>query len=243
MAGYVDLLEPSWDFAGRTWVVDRAGGRARVFVVNDGAAQRSMVKSVTVNFGGAAVLDPGAVELRRRDGTVVNSQLAVSTAGGRTAAVLTFAAPEFVGGSLADGTYTLTVHADRVHDRWGRELDGDADGSAGGDFASNLGPKILAAGAGLAFVVTLGLFVKIAWDNNWVGPTGRVLSGAVFGLGLLASGVRSMRREYRPLGQALAGAGLQHLAEDHFLDIGALYACSLDRCLDGDLAEFRRRQA
>ena len=29
-----------------------------------------------------------------------------------------------------------------------------------GDFASNLGPKILAAGAGLAFVVTLGLFVR-----------------------------------------------------------------------------------
>ncbi|HEY8150716.1 MAG TPA: hypothetical protein VIK51_17545, partial [Vicinamibacteria bacterium] len=57
-------------------------------------------------------------------------------------------------------------------------------GPPAGNFASNLGPKILAAGAGLAFVVTLGLFVKIAWDNNWVGPTGRVLFGAVFGLGL-----------------------------------------------------------
>ena len=85
-----------------------------------------------------------------------------------------------------------------------------------GDFASNLGPKILAAGAGLAFVVTLGLFVKIAWDNNWVGPTGRVLSGAVFGLGLLAAGVRMMRREYRPLGQALAGAGLAGLYTSAF---------------------------
>jgi hypothetical protein len=48
-------------------------------------------------------------------------------------AVLTFAGAEFVGGSLADGTYTLTVRADRVHDRFGRELDGDADGSAGGN--------------------------------------------------------------------------------------------------------------
>jgi hypothetical protein len=88
--------------------------------------------------------------------------------------------------------------------------------SPSGDFASNLGPKILAAGAGLAFVVTLGLFVKIAWDNNWVGPTGRVLSGAVFGLGLLAAGVRSMRRQYRPLGQALAGAGLAGLYTSAF---------------------------
>jgi uncharacterized membrane protein len=86
----------------------------------------------------------------------------------------------------------------------------------GGDFASNLGPKILAAGAGLAFVVTLGLFVKIAWDNNWVGPTGRVLSGALFGLGLLAGGVRLLRREYRPLGQALAGAGLAGLYSSAF---------------------------
>ena len=85
-----------------------------------------------------------------------------------------------------------------------------------GDFASNLGPKILAAGAGLAFVVTLGLFVKIAWDNNWVGPTGRVLFGAVFGLGLLAAGVRLLRREYRPLGQALAGAGLAGLYTSAF---------------------------
>jgi hypothetical protein len=85
-----------------------------------------------------------------------------------------------------------------------------------GDFASNLGPKILAAGAGLAFVVTLGLFVKIAWDNNWVGPTGRVLFGSVFGLGLLAGGVRLMRREYRPLGQALAGAGLAGLYTSAF---------------------------
>jgi uncharacterized membrane protein len=87
---------------------------------------------------------------------------------------------------------------------------------ARGDFASNLGPKILAAGAGLAFVVTLGLFVKIAWDNNWVGPTGRVLSGAVFGLGLLAGGVRLMKRVYRPLGQALAGAGLAGLYTSAF---------------------------
>jgi len=54
---------------------------------------------------------------------------------GQTVAVLTFVGREFVGGSLADGNYALTVLADRVHDRWGRELDGDGDGSAGGDRA------------------------------------------------------------------------------------------------------------
>jgi hypothetical protein len=102
-------------------------------VVNDGSAQRSMVKRVTVTFGGAAVLDPGAIELRRRNGTTVNARVAIATVGGKTAAVLTFTNPEFIGGSLADGTYTLTVHADRVHDRWGRQLDGNGDAAAGGD--------------------------------------------------------------------------------------------------------------
>src|SRR6185503_3554924 len=47
-----------------------------------------------------------------------------------------------------------------------------------GDFATNLGPRILVATGALAFVVFLGLFVKYAWDNEWVGPTGRLLSGA-----------------------------------------------------------------
>jgi type 1 fimbria pilin len=102
-------------------------------VLNDGAAQRSMVNSLTVTFSGAATLDPGAIELRRQDGTLVDFQLAVSAIDGKTVAVLTFAGSEFVGGSLADGSYTLTVRADRVHDRWGRELDRDGNGSAGGD--------------------------------------------------------------------------------------------------------------
>jgi hypothetical protein len=116
-----------------------AGAPMRVesVVVNDGSAQRSMVNSITVTFGGAVFLDPGAIELRRQDGTLANFQLDVSVAGGKTVAVLTFAGPEFVGGSLADGSYTLTVRADRVHDRWGRELDGDGDGSAGGDRVDN----------------------------------------------------------------------------------------------------------
>lgn len=104
-------------------------------VVNDGSDQRSMVNRVTVTFGGAAVLDPGAIELRRQDGSLVDARVDVSLANGKTVAVLTFAGPEFVGGSVADGQYTLTVRADRVHDRWGRELDGDGDGVAGGDRA------------------------------------------------------------------------------------------------------------
>ncbi len=115
-------------------------------VLNDGSAQRSMVNSVTITFGGPAVLDPGAIELRRQDGTPVDARLSIALVNGKMVAVLTFAGPEFVGGSLADGGYTLTVHADRVHDRWGRELAddrtdtfvrlfGDADGDGDVDTA------------------------------------------------------------------------------------------------------------
>jgi hypothetical protein len=102
-------------------------------VLNDGSAQRSMVNRITVTFSGPVILDPGAIELRRQDGALVNAQISIALQGDRTVAVLTFAGPGFVGGSLADGNYALVVQADRVHDRFGRDLDGDADGIAGGD--------------------------------------------------------------------------------------------------------------
>jgi hypothetical protein len=101
--------------------------------VNDGSEQRSMVNSLTVTFDGRVTIDAGAFGLSRQDGSPVELTVAASVVDGRTVAVITFAGPDVVGGSLADGSYTLTVRADRVHDRWGRELDGDGDGSAGGD--------------------------------------------------------------------------------------------------------------
>ena len=79
------------------------------------------------------------------------------------------------------------------------------------DFATNLGPKILVGAGGLAVVVFLGFFVRYAWENNWVGPAGRVLSGSVFSLGLVAAGLRFITGVYRPLGQGLAATGFAGL--------------------------------
>jgi uncharacterized membrane protein len=79
------------------------------------------------------------------------------------------------------------------------------------DFATNLGPRILVAAGALALVVFLGLFVKYAWDNDWVGPTGRLLLGALVSVAAVAAGLRLLGREYRPLGQGLAGAGVAGL--------------------------------
>lgn len=79
------------------------------------------------------------------------------------------------------------------------------------DLATSLGPKILVAVGALAMVVALGFFVKYAWENDWIGPTGRVLFGCAVSLALLAGGLRLLGHEYRPLGQGLAGAGLAGL--------------------------------
>jgi uncharacterized protein (TIGR03118 family) len=104
-------------------------------VVNDGSAQRSMVTSVTVTFDGPVTIDSGAFELRKQDGSLVELNVATSLSNGRTVALLTFVGPNIVGGSLADGSYALTVRGDLVHDALGRSLDGDGDGTAGGDYS------------------------------------------------------------------------------------------------------------
>jgi Sulfatase len=102
-------------------------------VVNDDSAQRSMVSSLTVTFDRAVSFDPGAFGLVGEDGNEVGLDVTASVVGGRTIAVLTFTGTDIVGGSLADGDYTLTIHGDHIRDEVGRELDADEDGNGGGD--------------------------------------------------------------------------------------------------------------
>src|SRR5882724_5048866 len=92
-----------------------------------------MVNRLTVTFDQVVILDPGAFGLSQEGGGSIDVLVSTSVVSGKTVAVLTFAGPDVVAGSLADGSYTLTLRADRVHDRLGRELDGDCDGAAGGN--------------------------------------------------------------------------------------------------------------
>jgi hypothetical protein len=123
--------------------------------VNDGSAQRSEVRSITVTFSGPVSFTGGnaaaAFQLQHvQDATIVNNlAAAVSTNGsGQTVVTLTFtttgnAATEIDpvsarnGGaaSLADGRYSLTVLGSAVTDAaFGWNLDGDADGTPGGNY-------------------------------------------------------------------------------------------------------------
>src|SRR5262249_10098069 len=76
------------------------------------------------------------------------------------------------------------------------------------DFATSLGPRLLVGMGALFFVVFLALFVKYAWENDWVGPLGRLLLGTAFSLAVLVAGVRLLSRDLRPLGQGLMAIGL-----------------------------------
>jgi hypothetical protein len=100
-------------------------------VVNDGSEQRSMVNSLTITFDRVVTLDPGAFELRSEDGSAVVLNVASSVLAGRTVVVLTFSGTGIVGGSLADGDYSLTIRGDHIRDEVGRELDADGDGNGG----------------------------------------------------------------------------------------------------------------
>lgn len=47
ISGAVDLSAPGWDHRGRTWVLDRGAGSARVYLAADGAAREVVVPGVT----------------------------------------------------------------------------------------------------------------------------------------------------------------------------------------------------
>ncbi len=114
--------------------------------VNDGAAQRSMVSSITVTFGGRVAFagSPAAAFRLTRTGpgaptgdVAVSVDLSGSTAA-QTVARLTFSGPLTAAGSLVDGDYTLTVLGDQVVGPGGLPLDGNGDGQPGGDYTLSL---------------------------------------------------------------------------------------------------------
>lgn len=114
--------------------------------VNDGSPQRSIVTNLTVAFSTLVTLPANlasAFRLTRTGpgGPVGDVALAVDLSGStalQTVVRLTFSGPLTQFGSLIDGNYTLTVLGSQVSGSAGALLDGDADGTPGGDSVTAL---------------------------------------------------------------------------------------------------------
>jgi PKD repeat protein len=87
-----------------TYHVDVVG-----FQVNDGSAQRSMVDSLTVTFDQRYTPAPGAFTLRRHSDGAMVALTATNPSGDGKTWVLTFSGSNVIGGSVADGTWNLTI--------------------------------------------------------------------------------------------------------------------------------------
>jgi uncharacterized membrane protein len=59
----------------------------------------------------------------------------------------------------------------------------------------------------LAVLFAVAFFLKYAFDNNWVGPRGRVGIGLIFGAALLVGSDNLLRRGYRYFSEGIAGLG------------------------------------
>lgn len=87
----------------------------------------------------------------------------------------------------------------------------DLETSIGGSWFNWIG--IVALTLGVAF------FLKLAFDNQWIGPTGRVLLGGAAGCSLLALAEWLRARDYRSYAHVLSGGGILIL----YLSVYAAY--------------------
>lgn len=72
-------------------------------------------------------------------------------------------------------------------------------------FEETVGKRWMTWAGALALFISAGFFLKYAFDNQWLGPTGRVVLGIVAGLAMAAAGDYCVRRDMRALGQGLIG--------------------------------------
>jgi uncharacterized membrane protein len=70
-----------------------------------------------------------------------------------------------------------------------------------------LGGNWLARVGVLAIIIGTAFFLKLAFDNDWIGPTGRVALGVIGGMALLGSG-EYWQRKYPVFAQTLSGGGI-----------------------------------
>ena len=60
----------------------------------------------------------------------------------------------------------------------------------------------------LAIVIGIGFFLKLAFEREWIGPTGRVALGVFIGIGFLVGGEKLRSFDYKHYAQGLSGGGI-----------------------------------
>lgn len=85
-------------------------------------------------------------------------------------------------------------------------------------FEEKVGGRWLAKIGVVALVLGVSFFLKYAFDNNWIGPTGRVILGIIGGIALLVLG-EFFRKKYLAYSQIVSGGGIAIL----YLSIYAAY--------------------
>ena len=118
--------------------VDVVAPRVESIEINNGTAQRSMVREISVSFDEVVIVDPDSFMVENLDlGVFFVPDVETEEVDGRTIATLTFSGPDIVGGSLADGNYQLTI-LDSITDLAGNQLDGNGDGTSGDNATDEL---------------------------------------------------------------------------------------------------------
>ncbi len=107
--------------------VDAGGPAVDVIAFDDASGQRSVIRSINVDFDIPVTADAGAFELRNSDGVLVDISFVLADVSGATRAILTFAGTSVdATGSLEDGNYELKVVGQHVRDYAGNRLGGGA---------------------------------------------------------------------------------------------------------------------
>ena len=71
-----------------------------------------------------------------------------------------------------------------------------------------IGQKALGWAAIVLLILAAAFFLRYAYQNNWIGPVGRVAVGAMVGIALVVAGRRYDRRGWRLFSQMLTGGGI-----------------------------------
>jgi len=75
------------------------------------------------------------------------------------------------------------------------------------DLETRIGEKWLNRIGIIAVIIGIAFFIKYAFDNQWIGPTGRVVLGMLIGIGFIVFG-EYLKGKYRTYSQGLVGGGI-----------------------------------